>query len=76
MRAADVWYEAYRRRVANFDNWLGGKNAAPTFFGAMWTFWWCVRDDIMRGRRIRQLREAAQEDGARQGRAQGAHARR
>ncbi len=27
VRAADVWYEAYRRRVTNFDNWLGGKNA-------------------------------------------------
>ena len=26
VRAADVWYEAYRRRVTNFDNWLGGKN--------------------------------------------------
>ena len=55
VRTADVWYEAYRRRVTNFDNWLGGKQQAPTFFGALWTFWWCVRDDIMRGRRIRQL---------------------
>jgi len=57
VRAADVWYEAYRRRVTNFDNWLGGKNGKPTFFGALWTFWWCVRDDIMRGRRIRQLKK-------------------
>ena len=40
MRAADVWYEAYRRRVTNFDNWLGGKNQKPTFFGALWTFCW------------------------------------
>ncbi|HEY1584243.1 MAG TPA: 4Fe-4S dicluster domain-containing protein, partial [Polyangia bacterium] len=55
VRTADVWYEAYRRRVTNFDAWLGGKQQAPTFFGALWTFWWCVRDDIMRGRRIRQL---------------------
>jgi Fe-S-cluster-containing hydrogenase component 2 len=56
VRAADVWYEAYRRRVTNFDNWLGGKQQQPTFFGALWTFWWCVRDDIMRGRRIRALK--------------------
>lgn len=56
VRAADVWYEAYRRRVTNFDNWLGGKNQQPTFFGALWTFWWVVRDDVMRGSRIRQLK--------------------
>jgi Fe-S-cluster-containing hydrogenase component 2 len=56
VRAADVWYEAYRRRVGNFDKRLGGKDGAPTFLGAVWTFLWCVKDDVMRGRRIRALR--------------------
>jgi hypothetical protein len=71
VRSADVWYEAYRRRVGNFDKRLGGlgprpkagaasgassDEGAPTFFGAVWTFFWCMKDDILRGRRIRQLR--------------------
>jgi hypothetical protein len=56
VRAADVWYEAYRRRVGNFDKRLGGKDGAPTFLGAVWTFLWCVKDDVMRGRLIRALR--------------------
>ena len=77
VRAADVWYEAYRRRVTNFDNWLGGEERRqPTFFGALWTLL------VVRSRRHHArpphppAEEAAQQDGARQGRAQGAQARR
>ena len=55
VRAADVWYEAYQRRVANFDRRLGGKDQAPTFLGAVATFFWVIKDDVMRGRRIRAL---------------------
>jgi hypothetical protein len=56
LRAADVWYEAYRRRVGNFEKRLGGKDREPTFFGAIRTFFWCAKDDLLRGRRIRQIR--------------------
>jgi hypothetical protein len=55
VRVADVWYEAYQRRVANFDKRLGGKDRPPTFLGAMATFFWVVKDDLMRGRRMRSL---------------------
>ena len=62
VRAADVWYEAYRRRVTNFDNWLGGKNHKPTFFGALWTFCWVrARRRHARAPHPRAL-EAAAED--------------
>lgn len=55
VRAADVWYEAYQRRLKNFDRARGGPDARPTFFGALLAVWWVVKDDVLRGRRIRQL---------------------
>jgi Fe-S-cluster-containing hydrogenase component 2 len=54
VRVADVWYEAYQRRLANFDRRLGDK-AERTFFGALRTFWFVMRDDLMRGIRYRRL---------------------
>ena len=40
--SADVWFEAYRRRVANFDKLAAAARSqrTPTFFGALWTFFW------------------------------------
>jgi Fe-S-cluster-containing hydrogenase component 2 len=55
VRVADVWYEAYQRRLSNFEKKRGGKDSAPTFIGALWTFWFHIRDDAWRGRRVRQL---------------------
>jgi hypothetical protein len=54
VRVADVWYEAYQRRVGNFDRRLG-KDAAPTFFTALLTLGFVIKDDVLRGHRIRQL---------------------
>src|SRR5207253_2194736 len=56
MRAADVWYEAYRRRIANFDKRLGGSAQTPTFIGALRTFGFVIKDDLLRGARVRDLR--------------------
>jgi hypothetical protein len=56
VRGADVWYESYRRRIANFERSLGGKDARPTFFGALRSFWFTMKDDLLRGGRIRALR--------------------
>ncbi len=56
VRAADVWYEAYQRRLANFEKRLGGTAQAPTFLGSLATLWYVIKDDAMRGRRLRQLK--------------------
>jgi hypothetical protein len=58
VRAADVWYEAYQRRIANFEKSLGGKEQAPTFLGAVRAMWFVTRDDFWRGPRLRQLRSS------------------
>jgi hypothetical protein len=55
VRVADVWYEAYRRRVQNFEKRLGALESA-NFFGALRTLWFVFRDDVMRGHRLRQLK--------------------
>jgi hypothetical protein len=67
VRVADVWYEGYRRRVGNFERRLGGEGKVPgapkrppTFFGALRTFVWYVRDDFSRGRRVRFLKRQLQ----------------
>ncbi|HWE28247.1 MAG TPA: 4Fe-4S dicluster domain-containing protein, partial [Polyangia bacterium] len=56
VRSADVWYEAYQRRLANFEKRLGGTAKAPTFLGSLATLWYVIKDDAMRGRRLRQLK--------------------
>ena len=56
VRSADVWYEAYQRRLKNFERARGGVEARPTFFGAILAFFWVVKDDVLRGRRLRQLK--------------------
>jgi Fe-S-cluster-containing hydrogenase component 2 len=53
VRAADAWYAKDRTRVQNFERRF--KVRAPTFFGALYAFVWVVWDDLLRGRRIRQL---------------------
>jgi Fe-S-cluster-containing hydrogenase component 2 len=57
VRVADGWFEGYRRRVAQWEKRLG-KDKKPTFFGAVLTFLWVARDDVMRGQRLRALNKA------------------
>ncbi|MFI5289710.1 MAG: 4Fe-4S dicluster domain-containing protein, partial [Polyangia bacterium] len=64
VRVADGWFEGYRRRVANWERRLnGGKKdrdhkKKPSFLGAVATFFWVVKDDLTRGRRLRALNKA------------------
>ena len=65
VRVADGWFEGYRRTVANWDKRLGGaknkegkREKKPTFLGAVATFLWVVKDDALRGRRLRALNKA------------------
>ena len=65
VRVADGWFEGYRRTVANWDKRLGGaknkegkREKKPTFLGAVATFLWVVKDDALRGRRLRSLDKA------------------
>ncbi len=58
VRVADGWFEGYRRRVANWEKRRGGKDRKPTFFGAVLTFFWVAKDDVLRGRRLRALNKA------------------
>jgi Fe-S-cluster-containing hydrogenase component 2 len=54
VRSADDWFEEYRTRVQKFERRF--KGGAPTFLGALWSCLWVAGDDLLRGRRIRQLR--------------------
>jgi Fe-S-cluster-containing hydrogenase component 2 len=54
VRVADVWYEAYQRRIANFERRLG-KDSTPTFMQALFTVGFVMKDDLLRGHRVRQL---------------------
>jgi Fe-S-cluster-containing hydrogenase component 2 len=56
VRSADVWYEAHQRRLQNFERARGGAKARPTFGGALLALLWVVKDDVLRGRRLRQLK--------------------
>ena len=64
VRVADGWFEGYRRKVANFVRRLNGgkkdKDAKKkhTFLGAVATFFWVIKDDLGRGRRLRALSKA------------------
>jgi len=60
VRVADGWFEGYRRRIANWDKRLSGgnKEKKPTFLGAVATFLWVLKDDVMRGRRLHALNKA------------------
>jgi Fe-S-cluster-containing hydrogenase component 2 len=64
VRVADGWFENYRRRVVLWDRKRGGKKPGqksdkkPSFFGAVLTFFWVVKDDIGRGSRLRALKKA------------------
>jgi hypothetical protein len=63
VRVCDGWFEGYRRKVANWERRLGRgstqkERKKPTFFGAVGTFLWVVKDDIGRGMRLRSLRKA------------------
>ncbi len=64
VRVADGWFEGYRRKVANFERRLNGgkkdKDAKKkhTFLGAVATFFWVIKDDLGRGRRLRALSKA------------------
>jgi Fe-S-cluster-containing hydrogenase component 2 len=66
VRVADGWFEGYRRRVANWEKRLigkgkdgkGAKDKKPTFIGSVFTFFWVIKDDLGRGRRLRALRKA------------------
>jgi Fe-S-cluster-containing hydrogenase component 2 len=79
VRVADVWYDAYRRRLTSFDKSMGemqrphpgrsGGDKAPTIWGALRTLVWLFKDDLLRGHRLRrlkrQLRKAVHGKGAR-----------
>jgi hypothetical protein len=53
VRVADGWFEGYRRRIAHWDKRRGKQT---TFLGAVATFLWVAKDDLLRGRRLRALR--------------------
>jgi Fe-S-cluster-containing hydrogenase component 2 len=57
VRVADGWFEGYRRRIQHWEKRLG-KDKPPTFIGAVLTFLWVMKDDVLRGRRQRALHKA------------------
>lgn len=76
LRVVDGWFEVYRRKVAHFDRRLAGKGkeprrdrGKPTFWGAIWSVLWVMKDDLGRGRRLRalskSLRQSVRGPGAR-----------
>jgi len=64
VRVADGWFETYRRRVSLWERRLAGsakekdKKKKATFWGAVATFFWVVKDDVLRGKRKRALSKA------------------
>jgi hypothetical protein len=60
VRVADGWLETYRRSIAALEHRLdlGRRVPRPTFRGALATFSWVIKDDLLRGQRLRALERA------------------
>ncbi len=64
VRIADGWFEDYRRRLAAFELRLDGPKVRgrdprpPTLGGAVFTFFFMLKDDFARGSRSRRLSRA------------------